>query len=279
MSDDRHVGRMLFGLDLDETVVQWHTDPESGDRSWTVSERVRAAIRGVIEHGHEVVVVTGRSLQAVEDLLEDLHLAHGYAACSNGALIVEFGDDTGGSPEILRSTTFDPAPVADLLRREFPGSRLGFVTEAGFSAPDGYAPMWASELEVIDLEGEVLNVFGKVPCRHAQDVVDVVAPGGHTVYWADHEGQAWIDIVGPGVSKGAGLAWIAQRLGVEQADTVAIGDGVNDVDLLAWAGTGVAMGNASERVQSVADRVTGSVAEDGVAQVLEEFLAAPAGPA
>jgi hypothetical protein len=75
-----------------------------------------------------------------------------------------------------------------------------------------------------------------------------------------------------GVSKGTGLAFVADLLGFAAEQTVAFGDGENDVELLEWAGYGVAVANAHARVTAVADLVCSSVDEEGVAQVIEALL-------
>jgi hypothetical protein len=75
------------------------------------------------------------------------------------------------------------------------------------------------------------------------------------------------------VTKGSGLAFLAERLGLTQAETVAFGDGENDVELLEWAGYGVAVQNANDRVLAIADFVCPPCDEEGVAQVIEAYLA------
>jgi Cof subfamily protein (haloacid dehalogenase superfamily) len=75
-----------------------------------------------------------------------------------------------------------------------------------------------------------------------------------------------------GVTKGAGLDFLAEHLGFTPAQTVCFGDGENDVELVAWGGLGVAVANAHERVKAVAGWVCPSAEEQGVAQVLERYL-------
>jgi hydroxymethylpyrimidine pyrophosphatase-like HAD family hydrolase len=74
------------------------------------------------------------------------------------------------------------------------------------------------------------------------------------------------------VTKGSGLAFAADRVGFTAAETVAFGDGENDVELLEWAGYGVAVENAHPRVLAVADFVCPPCDEEGVAQVIEAYL-------
>jgi len=73
------------------------------------------------------------------------------------------------------------------------------------------------------------------------------------------------------VSKASGLQWVCAELGVEAADVLAIGDGRNDIEMLQWAGRGVAMGQSIDEVQESADAVTGSVHDEGAAQELDRY--------
>ncbi|MGH8921949.1 MAG: HAD family hydrolase, partial [Actinomycetes bacterium] len=81
-----------------------------------------------------------------------------------------------------------------------------------------------------------------------------------------------IEVSPTGVSKATGLAEVTRRLDIAAADVIAFGDMPNDVEMLRWAGRGVAMGNAHPSLLDVADEVTGSNADDGLAQVLERYL-------
>jgi hydroxymethylpyrimidine pyrophosphatase-like HAD family hydrolase len=83
---------------------------------------------------------------------------------------------------------------------------------------------------------------------------------------------AWLDINPEGVSKGSALELIRRRLSVEPRHTVAVGDQRNDLEMLAWAARGVAMGNAPLEVQQVADEVAGDVEEDGLVAVLRSLV-------
>ncbi|GAG40119.1 unnamed protein product, partial [marine sediment metagenome] len=74
-----------------------------------------------------------------------------------------------------------------------------------------------------------------------------------------------------GVDKGTALAWVAEGLGISREATMAIGDSGNDAGMIAWAGLGVAMGNASAEAKSVADYVAPSVDDDGLAEAIERF--------
>ncbi len=82
----------------------------------------------------------------------------------------------------------------------------------------------------------------------------------------------FLELASPDVTKGSGMDFVARHLGLDPARTIAFGDGENDVELLAWAGYGVAVANAHERVLALADFVAPPVEEEGVAQVLEALF-------
>jgi len=83
----------------------------------------------------------------------------------------------------------------------------------------------------------------------------------------------FLEFASPDVTKAAGMEFLAEHLGFARERTLAFGDGENDIELVEWAGYGVAVANAHERVKEVADFVCPPVYEEGVAQVLVAFLA------
>ncbi len=85
---------------------------------------------------------------------------------------------------------------------------------------------------------------------------------------------AWLDLAAAGVSKASGLDHVAAELGVTADDALAIGDGRNDLEMLAWARRGVAMGQAVPEVHAVADATTASVDDDGAAVEIRRWFPA-----
>ena len=83
---------------------------------------------------------------------------------------------------------------------------------------------------------------------------------------------AWLDLAPEGVTKASALADICGDLGIDRADVLAIGDGRNDIEMLEWAGRGVAMGQSPDELKQVADAVTLTLEEDGAAVELAESV-------
>jgi hydroxymethylpyrimidine pyrophosphatase-like HAD family hydrolase len=76
----------------------------------------------------------------------------------------------------------------------------------------------------------------------------------------------------PGLTKAVGLGWLAEQLGVPREAVLAVGDNDNDAPMLAWAGVGVAMGEASPAARAAADWIAPSVADDGAAVAIEKYV-------
>jgi Cof subfamily protein (haloacid dehalogenase superfamily) len=116
----------------------------------------------------------------------------------------------------------------------------------------------------------------KLVCVGEPDALDELAPRlrdrfGESLY-VTKSLPYFLELATAGVTKGSGLDFLAGELGFTPGRTIAFGDGENDVELVEWAGYGVAVENAHERVKAVADWVCPPAAEEGVAQVLEALV-------
>jgi hydroxymethylpyrimidine pyrophosphatase-like HAD family hydrolase len=258
----------LVALDIDGTLV----DPDNN-----FSPAVEAAVHAVLDAGTHVVLSTGRGLTATRPLAERLALPKPYLVCSNGAVTVRLHPE----PELLDIVRFDPGPVLQLLLERMPDvlvavEELGVGYRVNKPFPPGEL---TGQLVVEPLEKLVADPATRVilrePSNEAERFLDVIDRVGlHGVsYYIGY--TAWLDIAPDGVSKATALEKIARRLDVDRADVLAIGDGSNDVEMLGWAGRGVAMGNATPAVQEVADAVTKSRADDGVAVELGRWFEIP----
>lgn len=83
------------------------------------------------------------------------------------------------------------------------------------------------------------------------------------------------DIVAEGNSKARGMEAICKHFGIRQEETIAFGDGGNDIEMLQWAGIGIAMGNAEQSVKDHADMVTTDVDNEGIEQAVKKLFSIP----
>jgi hydroxymethylpyrimidine pyrophosphatase-like HAD family hydrolase len=259
----------LVALDVDGTVV---------DYDQTLSERVRAAVAAVRDAGHHVVVSTGRSIMGTTRVLADLGLTHGRAVLSNGAVTVLLDPDEPAGWRVHRTVTFDARPAVDLLRRELPEALFavevtGVGTRVSGPWPEGElsGELFTVPFEEL-LDGETTRVVVRSPEHTPEHFMELVERIGlHGVTYAVGY-TAWLDLAPEGVSKASALEEVRAELGVDPSRTLAVGDGRNDLEMLGWAARGVAMGQSPDVVLEVADEVTGTVEQDGLAEVLEGLV-------
>ncbi|WP_232678393.1 HAD family hydrolase [Nocardioides sp. R-C-SC26] len=272
----------LVALDIDGTLLKWVEG--AGTTYEQIAPRLQAAIDRAYDAGAHIVLASGRSahgMTRIADLL-DLRGRDGerlWVVASNGAVIFRYDVAPGGGEvEIVHEETFDAGPAVRAVLREHPTARLA-IEERGVGYrvttpfPEGELN---GEMIVTDVEhlvaAPVSRVIVRDPDATAEDFVDLTSRLGlhgtdYIVGWT-----AWLDLTPVGVSKASGLQYVCDELGLTAADVLAIGDGRNDIEMLTWAGRGVAMGQAIEPVREVADHVTGTVYDDGAAVELERWF-------
>jgi hydroxymethylpyrimidine pyrophosphatase-like HAD family hydrolase len=264
----RHWKPRLVALDVDGTLVTYEDffDPPR--------QRVKQAVRRTVRAGVHVVLATGRSLHSTTPVLDRLDLTDGYAVCSNGAVVADVSTRTP-----VHLVTFDASDPVKYFAEEIPDAVLaveelgvGFRVTGEFPVGelDGMVTV-VSHDELLD--GPVTRLVVRWPQGDRERLRRVAAASGLPSVDYAIGYTAWLDIMPEGVSKASGLATVCEKLGLGRSDVMAVGDGHNDMEMLAWAGVGVAMGQAPWDVQEVADTVCGSVDDDGVALLLDELFA------
>ena len=249
----------------------------SGVVTEVITPPVKAAIDRAIGAGAHIVLATGRSTYGITRVWDMLGLPHEgeqvLTVASNGAVTFSY------SPvSVLTTVTFDASEVVRQLMVHVPDAMVA-VEEVGIGYrvnrhfPEGEIT-GEMKLESVDqlVSEPVTRVIIRDPDASAESFIELARDLGlqgtnYFIGWT-----AWLDLAPEGVSKASALASVASRLGVEQSDVLAIGDGRNDSDMLQWAGRGVAMGQAVDEVKAVADDVTASVHDDGVAVELSRYF-------
>ena len=258
----------LIALDLDGTLLTTRGD---------VSERNVAALRAAADHGHHVVIATGRPLHLVNELSDQLGTSVSHVVGANGSMIGTFPDG-----QLLRLMGFDIelARIAiESFRQSLPGTGFAMATDAGLAHERGFAERMPAVVDSAPTD-DVLELGGTEAFKLFAFHDDITVPAllGEAprllpdTLAATHMGADAIDIGLATIDKCAGLRWVCEQLDVVAADVIAFGDEWNDISMLEWAGRGVAMGNADDRVRAAVNEVAPSNMADGVAVVLERLL-------
>lgn len=255
----------LVALDIDGTILQVPRP---------VSPRVLAAIDKAVASGTHVVLATGRSVFSTTPVLEQLGLVAGEVICSNGAVRMDLA--TGEFRAVHR---FDVGPIVEHLLELLPGAmfaveRLGLGNLTYGQLPTMIEPEWEGQVDLVTLVAEPTTRLTLFWNGHTAEELNVRLNGSGfpgITYNLDPI-DPWMVAVAEGITKAAALEQLRAELGVPIEATLAIGDGGNDIEMLRWAGRGVAMGQAPDLVKAAAREVTGTFDEDGAAAVLERWF-------
>lgn len=267
----------MLALDIDGTLLAWMGD--SGQTYETIRPAVYDAVYRAREAGAHIVLASGRSPHAmtyVADLLDLPVEGRGrlWVVASNGAVVFRYPP-----MEVVHEETFDAAPAVRAVLEHHPEALVaveerevgGYRVNRVF--PEGELNGDQIVTHVDEIVGQpVSRVVVRDPEATADDFVELASRLGlhgtdYIVGWT-----AWMDLAPAGVSKASGLQHVCDQLGVDASDVLAIGDGRNDLEMLAWAGRGVAMGQAVEEVRAAADAVTGTVYDDGAATEISRWF-------
>lgn len=267
----------VVALDIDGTLLKW-VDGQTEDYE-TITAPVYDAIHRALDAGAHVVLSSGRSPHGMTRIADMLDIPREEAdqlwvVASNGAVVFRYPP-----MEVVHEETFDAAPAVAAVLEHHPDALVAVEERAvgGYRVnrvfPEGEISGEQIITEVDDIVGEpVSRVIIRDPDATADDFLELASKLGlhgtdYVVGWT-----AWLDLSPVGVSKASGLQHVCDRIGLTAADVLAIGDGRNDIEMLRWAGRGVAMGQAVDEVKAAADDVTASVHDEGAAVEMSRWF-------
>ena len=258
----------LVALDIDGTLLRWIDG--TGTSHEEITPAVHDAVRRAQEAGAHVVLASGRSPDGMTGVADLLGLATEdspvWVVASNGAVVFRYPP-----MQVVHEETFDARAAVAAVLTEHPQALVAVEERGRGYRVNRHFPMGelSGEMILSEVESMVAEPVSRVIIRDPDATVeDFVALAGrlglhgtdYVVGWT-----AWLDLAPVGVSKASGLQVVCRELGVAAGDVLAIGDGRNDIEMLTWAGRGVAMGQAVEEVRTAADAVTATVDDDGAA--------------
>lgn len=267
------MGFRAIATDLDGTLLR-------SDKS--VSPRTRDAVHAAEAAGMLVVIATGRPprwIPPVVDALGD----RGLVVCANGATVYdparhELVSRIELAPDVARS-------IVDDLQDAFPGVVIGVEQGFDFAVDDNLDPSGLELIESWTLVGLrhgpirsfldqpvtklIVRVRHPAPDGWAKTVQALVGERALVTHSID---EAFLELSHPSVHKASAVERLLSESGIDPAEVVAFGDMPNDIEMIRWAGLGVAVANAHPRLQAAADEKTASNDDDGVAQVVERIL-------
>jgi len=264
----------LIAIDMDGTLL----NPQH-----EITPGVKSALNRARQQGVSIVLTTGRPFVGIQRYLMELDMqAPGQYAISNNGALVHQAEDGKCVAEV--TLTFDDYLYIENLARELgvhfqafdkthlytPNKDISEYTihEASLTGiPVRYRAveemdraMRFPKLMMIDRPALLDAAIARLPA-HAQQTYTILKSAPY-----------YLEILDRRVNKGQGVRMLAEKLGLKQEEVMAIGDQENDLAMIEYAGTGVAMGNAIDSVKKIAQFITKSNMEDGVAHAIEELV-------
>jgi len=268
----------LIGLDLDGTVL---TDDKH------ITERTRRALEAASMQGVVVMTATGRPFNAIAEEFLNIKGVR-YLMSSNGASVYDRATD-----ELIYHACLTKEQCFEIMRRfsryhcwrEICIGGISYVEQEAYDHPEEYfgsGPMinyvMSSRVPVPDVN-ELIRTQEKDLEKICAFFYETAERENARKEFLKMENivQASasmynLEVSSPEATKGKALFYTGRMLGIEPSEIMACGDGMNDYEMVAGAGLGVAMGNAMEALKEAADFITGTNEEDGVAYAVERFV-------
>lgn len=235
-----------------------------------IPQSAEEAVRQLHDAGHLLVIATGRGPESIEFIRRQLPVPFDTMILLNGQLVYHKGEKVAESFVQLPSMTriIEKARVSGIAYGGYStqgevvdhmNQRVAAVWE-DFGAPlptvmksfEQQYPLYQGHLYMTRDEAE----------RLGNDLDDYVLNWSH---------EYMLNLIVKAAGKSQGIRTVMERFGISREHTYAFGDGFNDEDMLEYVAHGVAMGNATERLKQVADLVTGTADQDGIAQALAYY--------
>jgi Cof subfamily protein (haloacid dehalogenase superfamily) len=257
----------LVAVDIDGTLI---------GKDLAIPPATRTAIQAARSRGVRFVIVTGRMYQSALPYAQELGLTDTPLIAYNGAMIKEFPShkEIAHSPVPLETCRalaalceargyHLQAYVEDRLYTPDMGrTTQDYLTIARVEAhPVGSLFLWLQQPSTKLLIADQPHRIAEIQAV-AKDLFGGVVDMAVSL-------PQFLEIVAKGVSKGASLARVAADLGIDRSEVMAIGDGMNDMSMLTWAGTGVAINHAPDALKKIATHVTVSGPGEGVTEALQ----------
>ncbi|WP_368504322.1 Cof-type HAD-IIB family hydrolase [Alkalihalophilus sp. As8PL] len=265
----------MIVLDLDDTLLQ---------DDHTISERTKNALMQAQENGVKVVLASGRPTYGMLEIARELKLAAygSFILAFNGAKIINCKTD-----EEMYSSTLSTSQLHELYH-------LSKREDVGIHTYMGQEIITEANNQYTEIEGEITGMPVIEVARFVESVnqpcVKALMVGNsdrlievEKKLQQELKGQLsvmrskpyFLEFTEDGVTKGTSLNSLIKTLGIEREEVIAVGDSYNDQSMLEFAGLGVAMGNAPDDIKAIANHVTDTNMNDGVAKVVEEFILQP----
>jgi Cof subfamily protein (haloacid dehalogenase superfamily) len=253
-----------------------------------ISPVTRQKIQQLSETRHvPFILVSARMPQAILPLQQELGI-HAPIVAYGGALVLS-EPDLSGKRETLRNLYMDPSTVSsiyDVVSGRYPSISCSMYNKDDWYVLSFTDPWVVQEKEITAIQPILMDAdftssserhINKIMCMGEPEIIDRLSKD-LTVRFPEltifKSKPTYLEIMAAGVTKSAAIQTLERVLGLGRNEIMAIGDNFNDMDMLRYAGLGVAMGNAPEEVKACSDEITDTNDEDGIVRILEKHFGA-----
>ncbi|MGF1761658.1 sugar-phosphatase [Photobacterium sagamiensis] len=263
----------LVALDMDGTLL---------NSQGSISARTKQAIAKARAMGVNVVLASGRPLEGMTKSLHELDLTSNddYVLCYNGSLVQRVESQTVIRSQLLKGTD---AKNIGSLSHDFGVHVHAFSRRQGLITPENnhYTNHEAkingleiTEVDFAELDNgeEILKVMMIDEPERLSAAISRLPASLYEQYTIVQSAPFFLEFMNKNSNKGMGVSALAEHLNIDASDVICMGDAGNDHHMLEYAGLSVAMGNATEETKALANYITDTNDNDGVAKVIEKFI-------
>ncbi|OAN13287.1 HAD family hydrolase [Photobacterium jeanii] len=263
----------LVALDMDGTLLN-----SQGE----ISPRTKEAIAQARQQGVHVVLASGRPLEGMTKYLAELDMNsdQDYVLSYNASLVQRVA-----SKEVIRSQILKGSDAKNLasLSQDLGVNVHAFSRRFGLITPQNNEytrheaeinGLTITELDFVELDNneDIMKVMMIDEPERLSAAIAKLPPHVYEQYTVVQSAPFFLEFLNPKSNKGTGVGMLAEHLGIDASEVICMGDAGNDKHMIEYAGLGVAMANATDDIKAIANHITDSNNEHGVAKVIEDFI-------
>ncbi|MBE6071178.1 MAG: sugar-phosphatase [Clostridium butyricum] len=263
----------LIALDMDGTLL-------TSEKK--IAESTKIALKKAEENGVKVVLASGRPIDGITSSLQELDLLKqdDYVLSYNGGVVQNTRTKEIVSKAVLKGSDlkllYEISKDLNVNIHAF-SAKEGLITPKNsqytqYEADMNGISITIKDFKEIDDNEEIIKIMMIDPAEILDPAIEKLPEEVYEKYSVFKSAEFFLEFTNKEVDKGLGLKKLGEYLGIKKEEMIACGDAGNDLSMVKYAGLGVAMGNATDDVKKVANYITSTNDEDGIAKVIEKFI-------
>lgn len=263
----------LLAVDMDGTLL---------NSKRIISKANKEAIKKAIEKNIQVVITSGRGLKGLDTFLDEIHLRgeNQYIIANNGGTIYRASDFKCIAYKGLKGRDLIKAHA---LSKEFRIDMIAYTHKGAIAAEESEFTKFETEyvgnpVKIINFNSDIEDddEITKILFYETEELLSKKMLQLPKEFYSEYNlvktMPTVLEVMNKNCNKGYGVKVLADKLGIKKDEIICIGDEANDIEMITYAGLGIAMGNAIDKLKVIAEYITSDNDNDGVAKVIEKFI-------